>query len=118
LVQGVKQYFEKVMDSFLFDRYPDIIVNERSVQDDHVHIMIEIPPKYAVSKIVGEIKAHTAKKLRKHFEYMHRADEVWSIGYFVSTIGINEQVIRAYIQNQETQDTGRAELVLEKMPRG
>jgi putative transposase len=83
-----------------------------SVQPDHVHLLLEIPPKYAVSKVVGDIKANTAREMRKEFQYLARSSEMWSVGYFVSTVGSNEKVIRDYIEMQEKQDTGRAELVL------
>ncbi len=113
LVIGVREYFEKVMDTYLSDRYPDVIVIERSVQDDHIHVLLEIPPKYSVSKIVGDIKSNTSRLMRKQFEYLARASEMWSIGYFVSTVGTNEKMIKNYIQNQEKQDKGRSEIVLE-----
>lgn len=113
LVSGVAQYFEKVMDTYISERYPDVIVIERSVQLDHVHILLEIPPKYSVSKVVGDIKANTARLLRKQFDYLTRAgSEMWSVGYFVSTVGINETMIKNYIRNQEQQDKGRSEIVL------
>ena len=113
LVSGVSEYLEKVMDTYLADRYPDVILIERSVQEDHIHVLIEIPPKYSVSKIVGDVKANTSRLMRKKFEYLARADEMWSIGYFVSTVGTNEKMIKNYIQNQEKQDKGRSEIVLE-----
>jgi putative transposase len=114
LVAGVREYFEKVMDTYLGNRYPDVHVLERSVQPDHVHCLLEIPPKYSVSKIVGDIKANTSRELRKQFAYLTHVDETWSIGYFVSTVGLNESMVKDYIKNQEKQDTGRAELVLGK----
>ena len=113
LVKGVREYLEKVMDTYLTDRYPDVILIERSVQDDHIHILLEIPPKYSVSRIVGDIKANTSRLMRKHFDYLSRANEMWSIGYFVSTVGTNEKMIKNYIRNQEEQDKGRSEIVLE-----
>ena len=113
LVSGVKEYFEKVMDSYLSDRYPDVLVLERSVQVDHVHALLEIPPKYSVSKIVGDVKANTSRIMRKQFPYLRHTPEMWSIGYFVSTVGANEQIVKRYIQNQEQQDKGRSEIVLE-----
>ena len=76
LVKGVREYLEKVMDTYLFDRYPDVIIIERSVQEDHIHVLMEIPPKYSVSKIVGDIKANTSRLMRKQFVYLARADEM------------------------------------------
>ncbi len=112
LVRGVDKYFEKVMDTVIAERYPDVIVLERSILPDHIRLLLEIPPKYSVSKIVGDIKANTARMMRKEFEYLARSNEMWSIGYFVSTVGTNEKIIKQYIQNQEKQDTGRSEIVL------
>jgi putative transposase len=114
LVAGVDKYFEKVMDTVISERYPDVVVLERSIQADHLHLLLEIPPKYSVSTIVGNIKSNTARMMRKKFEYLARSSEMWSVGYFVSTVGTNETMIKDYIQNQEEQDTGRAELVLGK----
>lgn len=112
LITGVKEYFEKVMDTFVSERYPDLHILERSVQEDHVHLFVEIPPKYSVSTIVGQIKAHTSRIMRQKFEYLSRAAEMWSVGYFVSTVGTSEKIVRDYIRSQERQDTGRAQLVL------
>jgi len=112
LVNGVDKYFEKVMDTYISERYPDVVVLERKCLPDHLHILLEIPPKYGVSKVVGDIKANTARMMRKKFEYLSRSSEMWSIGYFVSTVGVNEKMIKDYILKQEKQDKGRAELVL------
>ena len=112
LVPGVKEYFEKVMDSYLSDRYSDVYVLERNVQVDHVHILLDIPPKYSVSKIVGDIKANTSKEMRKKFDYLKHWEALWSVGYFVTTVGVNEKIIRNYIHNQEKQDKGQAQLAL------
>ena len=114
LVSGVDKYFCKVMDTTVAERYPDVVVLERNVLPDHIHILLEIPPKYSVSSIVGSIKAHTAREMRKRFEYLGRSNGMWSVGYFVSTVGTNETIIKTYIQNQEKQDTGRSEIVLGK----
>ena len=112
LVLGVDKYFEKVMDTVISERYPDILVLERSIQPDHLHILVEIPPKYSVSSVVGVIKSNTARMMRKKFEYLARSNEMWSVGYFVSTVGTNERITQNYIKNQQKQDTGRSEIVL------
>ena len=117
LVPGVAKYLGKVMDSYLSERYPDIYILERSVQPDHLHLLIEIPPKYSVATVVGSIKANTARMMRKHFPFLNHHSHMWSTGYFVSTTGANEHIIKQYIINQEKQDRGQATLVLEKKPR-
>ena len=87
-------------------------VLERKVLEDHVHALLEIPPKYSVSKIIGDIKANSSKEMRKKFDYLKQQNEMWSVGYFVSTVGTNEKIIQNYIQNQEKQDKGQAQLAL------
>lgn len=117
LVEGVKQYLEKVFYSVLEERYPDVYISEQNIQVDHVHMLLEIPPKYAVSAVVGVLKGVSSRLMRKEFDYLKIRREMWSVGYFVSTVGANEAVIRRYIRYQEKQDRGQAELVEEKRPR-
>jgi putative transposase len=83
---------------------------------DHIDTIIIIPPKYSVSDVIGKIKGQSASKLRKKFEWLEKVywkeNIVWSPGYFVSTIGVNEEQIIKYVQWQESQDLGQAKLVL------
>ena len=74
---------------------------------DHVHVFISIPPKYSVSQVIGYIKGKSAVHLartymgqRKNFSGMH----FWARGYFVSTVGADEETVRVYIQQQEKED--------------
>ena len=70
---------------------------------DHVHRMLRIPPKYAVSQVVGFIKGKSAIHLARVYGERKRnfvGQSFWARGYFVSPVGCNEQVIRAYIRNQ------------------
>ncbi len=74
---------------------------------DHVHMMIAIQPKYAVSQVVGYIKGKSAIYLARVYRERRRnfvGQHFWARGYFVSTIGRDEQVIREYIRNQELED--------------
>ena len=74
---------------------------------DHVHMMISIPPKYAVSEVVGYIKGKSAIHIARVYGERKRnfvGQHFWARGYFVSTIGRDEAIIRAYIRNQETED--------------
>ena len=77
-------------------------------------IMI-IPPKYSVSDIIGQLKAQSASNLRKKFTWLSKVywkeNIVWSPGYFVSTVGIDEVSIIQYVQFQKSQDLGQAKLV-------
>lgn len=74
---------------------------------DHVHMMISIPPKYAVSNVVGYIKGKSAIHLARVYGERKRnftGQSFWARGYFVSTVGRDEEVIRNYIRNQERED--------------
>lgn len=62
MVPGVREYFEKVMDAYISDRYSDIHVLERNVQADHVHVLLDIPPKYRVRRLWATSKPIHSKR--------------------------------------------------------
>jgi putative transposase len=82
-------------------------VEEGHLMSDHVHMMLAIPPKYAVSQVVGFIKGKSAIHLARVYGERKRnfvGQHFWARGYFVSTVGRDEAVIREYIKNQEKED--------------
>jgi putative transposase len=82
-------------------------VEEGHLMPDHVHMMLKIPPKYAVSQVVGFMKGKSAIHLARVYGERKRnfvGQSFWARGYFVSTVGRDEQVIRNYIRNQEEED--------------
>ena len=82
-------------------------IEEGHLMPDHVHMLLRIPPKYAVSQVVGYIKGKSAIHLSRVYGERKRSfvgQNFWARGYFVSTVGRDEAVIRAYIQNQEVED--------------
>lgn len=90
-------------------RFPDWYIPQFNTGEDHVHFLIEIPPKYSVSYAVQTIKSATSSHLRKAFKYINRIYQdgnVWSVGYFVSTVGLNESNIKKYIERQSKFDRG------------
>jgi putative transposase len=100
----------------IHEYYPDIEVEQFSIQVDHVHLVAVIPPKYAVSAIVGKIKANTSREIRQRFPWVKKLywrSEFWSEGFFSSTVGIDEAVIKRYIEFQEKVDTGQLTLQLD-----
>jgi putative transposase len=96
--------------------YPDIEIIEVSHDRDHVHLLLSIPPKLSVSDVVRIIKANTGKTLREKFAFLEKVyygvTGVWSDGYFVSTVGVNEKVIANYVKMQGKEDSGQAKLEL------
>ncbi|MFV0601774.1 MAG: IS200/IS605 family transposase [Brachymonas sp.] len=82
-------------------------VEEGHLMADHVHMLLSIPPKYAVSQVVGFIKGKSAIHLARVYGERKRnfvGQHFWARGYFVSTVGRDEQAIRQYIRNQEKED--------------
>ena len=90
-------------------------VEEGHLLLDHVHMLIAIPPKYAVSQVVGYIKGKSAIHLARVYGEHRRnfvGQSFWARGYFVSTVGRDEEVIRNYIRNQEQEDQRLDQLAL------
>ena len=90
-------------------------VEEGYLMPDHVHMMLRIPPKFAVSQVVGYIKGKSAIHLARVYGERKRnfvGQNFWARGYFVSTVGRDEAVIRAYIRNQEKEDERLDQLAL------
>lgn len=90
---------------------------EGHLQPDHIHVLISIPPKYSVAQIIGYIKGKSAIHIartymgqRKNYTGM----SFWARGYFVSTVGTDEEIVRAYIQNQEKEDQRIEQLTIFK----
>jgi putative transposase len=82
-------------------------IEEGHLMPDHVHMMISIPPKDAVSQVIGFIKGKSAIHLARVYGERRRnfvGQHFWARGYFVSTVGRDEQLIREYIRNQEKED--------------
>ena len=74
---------------------------------DHIHMLIAIPPKYAVSEVVGYIKGKSAIAIARTYlgkRQNFTGQNFWARGYFVSTVGRDEEMIRKYIQEQESED--------------
>ena len=100
----------------LVDHYPEIDIMEVNHDVDHIHMLVSIPPKLAVGRVVGIIKANTSRRLKQKFPFLKEVywgtDGIWSDGYFVTTVGINKEIIQKYIENQGQEDSGQAQLVL------
>ena len=94
--------------------HPEIEILEVNTHLDHIHLVVSIPPKLSVSQVVNMIKANTGSSMRKIFTFLDKVywgvNGIWSMGYFVSTVGINEEMIRKYVQKQGLEDSGQAKL--------
>jgi putative transposase len=82
-------------------------IEEGHLMPDHVHMMIAIPPKYAVSQVVGYIKGKSAIHLARVYTERKRnfvGQHFWAGGFYVSTVGRDENAVRKYIREQEEED--------------
>ena len=87
-------------------RQKESVIEEGHVMSDHVHMMISIPPKYAVSQVIGFIKGKSAIHIARVYAGRKRnyvGQHFWARGYFASTVG-RDEVIREYIRHQEAED--------------
>ena len=83
---------------------------------DHLHMVISIPPKYSIASVMGQLKSQSASGLRKAFPWLSKVywneNIVWSPGYFVSSVGVDEETIKRYVELQGRQDSGQLQLKL------
>ena len=102
----------------IFAGQNNCIVDELNIQADHVHLIIEVPPKLSISNLMGILKGRTAIRVFKKFPYLKKkpywGNHFWAPGYCVDTIGLNEEMIRKYVkyQNKKESDSEQQELGL------
>ena len=116
LVKGVDEYLLKKMDE-IRKIYPEIEYVQRNIQPDHIHLVLSFPPKYSIAKVVQILKSNTGKAMWKKFDFLRKRyygrGGIWSAGYFVSTVGLDEKLIEKYVQYQEKEDLGQAKLAFD-----
>jgi putative transposase len=113
--EGMAVYMKVIMRT-IPRRHPEIEIFEVNTDKDHIHLLVSIAPKLSVAEAVGILKANTARMMTKKFPFIkqvYRGEmNLWSVGYFVSTVGANEKTIQAYIEHQGQEDSGQAKLEL------
>ena len=101
----VRQHLGEIFHELAKQKESQIV--EGHLMADHVHMCISIPPKYAVSSVVGFIKGKSAISIARNFLGRKRnftGESFWARGYFVSTVGLEEEVVRQYIRRQEQEE--------------
>ena len=108
---GRKTFFKEVRKEIgdilrTLCEYKDVELGKGSISADHVHIYVKIPPKVSVSEFMGYLKGKSALMVFDRFPQMKqgRGRHLWARGYYVSTVGVNQDVIRKYIEQQEEAD--------------
>jgi REP-associated tyrosine transposase len=112
---GVTSYLRKIMPKLLRSM-PGVTVETIGFDLDHLHMVMSIPPKYSIANVLGELKSQSASKLHKKFSWVSKVywneNIVWSQGYFVSSVGVDEETIKRYVEHQGCQDSGQLKLKL------
>ena len=105
IIVNLRKYLGEILRELAEQKECKVL--EGHLMPDHVHIMLSIPPKYSVSQVVGFIKGKSAIQIARNFQGRKRnfvGQNFWARGYYVSTTGKDEEVVRAYIQAQEKED--------------
>ncbi len=89
---------------------PGVTVEMIGFDKDHLHMVMVVPPKYSISSVMSRLKSQSSSYLRK-YKWLNKVywkeNVVWSPGYFVSSVGMDEEVIKRYVEHQGQQDSGQ-----------
>ena len=105
LYGNLRKYLGEIFKDLAFHKESQI--HEGYLMSDHIHMMISIPPKYSVSQVVGYIKGKSAIQIARRYMGYERnftGQHFWARGYYVSTAGRDEEVVRQYIKRQKEFD--------------
>ena len=113
--EGILAYLDKKLAE-ITEHYSLIRFKVVNHDRDHIHLLVSITPTLSVGKVVGIVKQNSSRRLKQKFPFVGKVywgtESVWSDGYFVSTVGIDEAVVTAYIENQGKEDAGQTEFVI------
>jgi putative transposase len=105
--------FLKLKLKEITEYFPDWEYIAIGTDQDHMHLHMVIPPKYAVSKVVEIIKSNTSTALKKEYDFLKKVywkgNGIWSVGFFVSTVGADETTIKRYVAEQGKEDSGQTQ---------
>ena len=112
---GVTAYIRKGLAKLLRSM-PGVMLETIGFDKDHVHLVITIPPRYSIAGVMGHLKGRLASQLRRRFVWLKKVywkeNVVWSPGYFISSVGVDEETIKNYVEHQGVQDLGQLHLEL------
>ena len=112
---GVSAYIRRILPK-LVRSMPGVQIETIGFDRDHLHMVLVIPPKYSISSVIGQLKSQSASRMRKSFDWLDKVywkeNVVWSPGYFVSSVGIDEEITKNYVEHQGEQDSGQLRMKL------
>ena len=110
LKPGVCSYIRKTLPGLLRGM-PGVSIETIGFDQDHLHMLMTISPKYSISSVMGRLKSQLSSRMHKFFPWLSQVywneNIVWSPGYFVSSVGLDEKTIRNYVELQGQQDSGQ-----------
>ena len=110
LKPGVRDYLYKVLLG-LQRSIVGVEIETIGFDEDHLHMVMVIPPKYSISDVMGRMKSQSSSRMRKKFKWLEKVywkeNIMWSPGYFVSSVGVDEETIKNYVERQGQQDSGQ-----------
>ena len=114
--EGIWTYLEHKFYE-VTEHYPRIRIKEINHDINHVHILISIPPQMSVGSVVRLLKTNTSRNIKSKFPFLKKVyygtDGMWSDGYFVSTVGVDTNIIKRYIEKQGEEDVGQTATLFE-----
>ena len=105
IFEDLRKYLGEIFRELALQKECKVV--EGHLMPDHVHILLSIPPKYSVSQVVGYIKGKSAIQIARNVQGRKKnfvGQHFWARGYYVSTVGKDEEAVREYIQRQEKED--------------
>ena len=112
---GVQEYIVKTLPK-LMRSMPGVTIETIGFDQDHLHMVMVIPPKYSIASVMGRLKSQSASLLRGKYSWLEKVywaeNIVWSPGYFVSSVGVDEEIIKHYVEHQGNQDSGQLRMKL------
>ena len=112
---GVCSYLRKILPELTQD-IPGVKIETIGFDQDHLHMVIVVPPKFSIAEVMGRMKSQSSSQMRKTFKFLKKVywkeNIVWSPGYFVSSVGVDEEVIKNYVEHQGRQDSGQLRMQL------
>ena len=107
---GVCGYIQKILPKLLRSM-PGVKLEMIGFDKDHLHIVMSIPPKYSVASVMGQLKSQSSSRMRRKFKWLSKVywkeNIMWSPGYFVSSVGVDEKTIKKYVEYQGRKDSGQ-----------
>lgn len=105
LVEDVKPRLKEILLELC--NWLDITIIEGAIRSDHIHMYLSVPPKHSPSEVMKILKGKSAERLREEFPKLRKkywGMHIWARGYFVSTVGVDREVIKKYVRNQKDEE--------------